>query len=405
MRPIPALVTDVVGVVRSLGDVGIPSIVASEYPRSPTFRSRHCIRDVRLPNLGEEPERAVEILLKIGMAFPGRPPILTGRESDVAMVSRGRERLAPLFRIQMAPIPLMEAVNDKTGFMDLSVRFDLPVPRSWSPEVIREVTFPCLLKPPAQGYWAREKIYSIVGRWRKGLLIGNRDDLNRAVERLAAADAPDFIVQEFIPGGDDQLFDFHAYFPAPGKVAGFFLGRKIRTSPRTFGQGSYTRSWIAPEISKVAIEILERLNYIGPANLNLKRDPRTGRIHLLEINPRFSIWCHLASRSGVNLPLAMYNDCLGLPLPKLEQSPLERRWLYFYFDWRTLPEYRRAGEWNRWTWFRSLLFPRVTFFRWDWADPLPLLGSLWQFLAVRVELRLRRILGYFFKSRGESSVR
>jgi D-aspartate ligase len=388
VKPTPALVTDIVGVVRSLGDAGIPSIVASEYARSATFWSRHCVKSVVVPNLGEEPEKALELLLSVGASYPERPPLMTGRESDVALVSRHRDRLSERFRIRIARADFLEALNDKRTFTEFARTHDLPVPRSWAVKDSKEAVFPCLLKPPTQGDWAHEKVYAVIGRWRKGVLIENREQLDRLVDRLSAV-APGFIIQEFIPGDDRQLFDFHAYCSAQGRVDGFFLGRKIRTSPRTFGRGSYTRSWIDPEVSRVGIEALEKIGYLGPANLNLKLDPRTGRAVILEINPRFSLWCHLASRSGVNLPLAMYNDCKGLPLPKLSQSGIERRWFYLYIDWRSLSEYRKAGEWTLFSWFRSLFYPRLTFFRWDPKDPLPILGSLWQYVALRVEWRVR----------------
>jgi predicted ATP-grasp superfamily ATP-dependent carboligase len=375
---LPALVTDVVGVVRSLGDVGIRSIVASEYPNSPNFWSRHCVRRVDVPDLRDKPESAVEKLIEAAKAYPEKPPILTGRESDVLLVSRHREQLGQHMRIKMATPELMETVSDKWRFWDLAAKLGIPTPQSFRPKddaelraILPELRFPCILKPLSQDLWLREEIYAIVGRWRKAFLVHDREELIRLFGELSKVGS-EFLVQEYIAGGDQNIFEFHAYCPEPGKVAGHFLGRKIRTFPVQFGQGCYNRTWNDPAIARIGIETLEKTGYVGPTNVDLKQDAVTGRVVVLEINPRFSIWCHLASRSGVNLPHAMYNDCLGLPLPKLMQSPVERRWRYAYFDLQAFRQYRKTGEWTLVAWLLSLLFPRTVYFRWDPLDPLPL---------------------------------
>ena len=52
--------------------------------------------------------------------------------------------------------------------------------------------------------------------------------------------------------------------------------------------------------------MLERLAFVGVVKLDYKRDPRTGRFYLLEVNPRFNLWNHLGAAAGVNLPLLAY---------------------------------------------------------------------------------------------------
>ncbi|MFH1017354.1 MAG: hypothetical protein V1798_04120 [Pseudomonadota bacterium] len=369
------------GVVRSLADVGIPSMVVSVEAKCPTFWSRHCVGGAFMPNAQQQPEEAAEVLMRAAQRFPDRPVVLTGREPETVLISRKRELFSPYMRIKMAPADLIEALADKWKFADLAERHGLPVPRSFKPGNVDELaklsetlSFPCLIKPLMQLLWRRDEVYAVVGRWRKAYLAGDREDLLRVFGKLWSVDTG-LIVQEYIPGADRCLFDLHAYFDAPGHLAGYFLGRKIRTQPIHFGLGAYTRSWQDPGVARVGLEALERINYVGPANLNLKRDERTGRVALLEINPRFSLWCHLATRCGVNLPHALYNDCMGLPLPRLIQSQTERRWLYAYYDFLAFRQYRKTHEWNFLSWIGSMFFSRIIFYRWDWKDPLPLIRT------------------------------
>ena len=52
----------------------------------------------------------------------------------------------------------------------------------------------------------------------------------------------------------------------------------------------------------------------GVAKLDFKRD-RSGKLHLFEINPRFTLWHHAAAIAGVNIPALVYADLTGAPWP------------------------------------------------------------------------------------------
>ncbi|MFH1261861.1 MAG: hypothetical protein V1495_00205 [Pseudomonadota bacterium] len=376
-----ALVTDVAGVVRSLGDVGIRSIVVGEYPTSPVFRSRHCIESHVVPNMRYEADAAFASLLKIGSTRTDCPALMTGRESDVLLVSRNRERLSRHFAIKMAPADLIETCLDKWKFAELMRRHSVPAPKTFLPEteadldaVTREIAFPMILKPFSQDLWLQDAIYAIVGKWKKAFVVRDVGELKRYHSELSKVHR-EFMVQEYIGGGDTDIYEMQAYCDRPGHVAGSFLHRKIRTFPRGFGQSSYIRSLHDDRISRVVLEMLEKIDYLGAADIDLKVDPATGRAIILEINPRFGLACHFAARCGANFPQAMFNDVFGYPPPKLLQTPIERRWLYFHFDLRAARQYREAGEWSYLGWLLSLLRPGITYFRWDWKDPGPLLRS------------------------------
>ena len=52
----------------------------------------------------------------------------------------------------------------------------------------------------------------------------------------------------------------------------------------------------------------------GVAKLDFKRDDR-GRLHLLEVNPRFNLWHYPGALAGVNLPATVYADLTGRERP------------------------------------------------------------------------------------------
>ena len=101
-------------------------------------------------------------------------------------------------------------------------------------------------------------------------------------------------------------------------MAGEFTGRKIRTYPVDYGHSTaLTITDIDGEGADVAAlgrEIAAKIDLRGVAKFDFKRDP-DGRLHLLEINPRFNLWHHLGAVAGVNLPAMVQADLTARPRP------------------------------------------------------------------------------------------
>ena len=81
--------------------------------------------------------------------------------------------------------------------------------------------------------------------------------------------------------------------------------------------------------------VLERIGFSGVAKIDFKRDPRTGRLYLLEINPRFNLWHHAGAAAGVSIPALVYRDCLepGSARPA-GRARAGVRWVNARDDWR-----------------------------------------------------------------------
>src|SRR5262249_52595857 len=152
---------------------------------------------------------------------------------------------------------------------------------------------------------------------RKALSAENERELQRALEQICLF-SPDFIVQQRIPGGEEHVYSFHAYFDAERRLLGQYVGKKIRTFPRTDGTSTYIELVEEPELSRLGREILEKRDFVGVVKLAFKRDPRSGRFSLLEVTPRYTLWNRLGAAAGVNLPLLAYRDLMGeasTPIP------------------------------------------------------------------------------------------
>ena len=129
----------------------------------------------------------------------------------------------------------------------------------------------------------------------------------------AFADAEPFepMVQELIPGGDDELYTVGSYIAADGTVRGLFSGRKLRQSPPGVGTCRVGEAVWVQETVDAALRLLRAYEFHGVSQVEFKRDPRDGRYKLMEVNPRLWLWHGLAAALGVDFARIAYLDLLG----------------------------------------------------------------------------------------------
>ena len=90
-------------------------------------------------------------------------------------------------------------------------------------------------------------------------------------------------------------------------------------------------------------DIVERLKLFGVAKLDFKRDG-AGKLHLLEINPRFTLWHHAAAVAGLNIPALVYADLTGTPRPAATRAKTGVRWVPGLEGSSGRPRRRRAAD-------------------------------------------------------------
>lgn len=312
-----ALVFGEIGLIRSIGEAKVRVFLGGSATRRAVERSRYVEDKIVFPS--SESPAFIERLLQVGKAFEEKPVFLTDNDKPILAFSRHRKILSQYYRFLLPGEALIEALVDKRGFAELAKKEGLPVPRTFLPSSVEElkeiagaIRFPCILKPAHQNLWKEERLVKTFfdGGSKKAIKVHHPEELIVLYEKLRPV-SPEMVVQEFIAGRDEQLYDLHAYLNARSEVMACFVGRKIRTNPIHFGMGCYTVGVIDKEVEEIGLGALRRIGYQGIASINLKRDPSDGSVKILEINPRCSLWNHLATRSGVNIPALAYSDLAG----------------------------------------------------------------------------------------------
>ena len=131
------------------------------------------------------------------------------------------------------------------------------------------------------------------------------------------------MLQERIPGGEDELWTVGSYLDAESRPLAVFTGHKLRQYPHAGGSCLAGVSRWDAELADAGLRLLQELRFHGVSQVEFKRDPRDGRFCLMEVNARHWKWHGLAARCGVNLSLAAYRDAIGDPY--LAPPPAGRR--------------------------------------------------------------------------------
>ena len=360
------------GIVRSLGRRGVPvCVIDDEHSIARVSRYTRCW--ARVEDLGDE-RTLVEDLLRIGrerglegwVVFPTR-------DETVAAIARNRERLAGFFRIPTAGWETIQWAWDKRRTYELAESLGVPAPRTWRPDSTEDLAAidtepPFAIKPAI-----KENFFYATGAkaWRADSTAELRELVGRALEIVGPGEV---MVQELIPGDGSKQYSFCALYEDGAPVA-TMTARRLRQHPPEFGRAStYVETIEEPALEEIARRLLGEIGFEGLAELEFKRDPRSGEFKLLDFNARTWGYHTIAGEAGVDFPYLLYRSQLEQPVePQRTRSGV--RWVRILTDLPTaLGEIRRRRLRAR-EYVRSLRRAEVeAVFSRD--DPLPGLAEL-----------------------------
>jgi D-aspartate ligase len=344
--------------------------------------SRYSQRGRVIADVKTHPEKTIADLiafsLQLQQEFARKPVLFYGDDAMLLLLSRQRERLAPYYDFMMPEAAVIESLVDKAIFSTLTAQHQLPVPQTvlssqvyGAADILNRLSLPCILKPNNHvGWFESEAIEQEGGQPQKMLRANTEEELQRLYLRIHQF-TDDFVVQEYIPGGDDCIYSFHAYYNRASQPLAYYVGRKIRTYPKDSGVSTYIELVKEPAVVALGLEILAKLKLVGPVKIDFKKDAVRGQYFMLEINPRFNLWNYLGTECGINLLHIAYADLAGLPLELPKDYRTGVRWLSFGDDLRGfLRSYHRAGELSWFDWLRSLRGQKIYDY-FAWRDPYP----------------------------------
>jgi predicted ATP-grasp superfamily ATP-dependent carboligase len=374
-------------VVRSLAREGVQSwVVLTDEHRVATC-SRYTSRSLRLTAWRDL--RAGE-LLHLASAYGLEGWVVIPTDDDhVRLLADNHEALAAVFHLGVPPASALAWATDKRATQALAEGHGLDHPRTWplrdetsleSPDI----TFPAIIKP---AYRPAQVANSMPKAWRADSPQQLQTVYGAA--RAVMGDDP-LMLQELIPGGGRHQLSLAAVC-SRGQILASVAARRMRQWPIEFGMSStYVETIPAGELAEPAQRLLSATGFTGIVELEFKRDPRDGRLALLDVNPRAWGWISLAERAGVNFPHLLYRLLLGQDVPRCHGLP-GMRWRRVAADIPACLALARAGKLGAADYLRGLR-PPVAGAVLSADDPLPALADppLLAAIALRRGLARRR---------------
>jgi predicted ATP-grasp superfamily ATP-dependent carboligase len=377
-------------IARSLGSRGVSVLVGAEREASLASASKYCAGRVTYPS----PEHRQQAFDRFLLDFVRRERVdVVVPVTDVAMysVAANQQALGRHCATACPPFDAFEIVTDKWSLVQRALSCGVPVPRTHYvgslPDLeagIARMELPAVVKP------TRSRIPTGQGWIHTSVRYAESPgDLWRLYEETDYLARYPWLIQERIVGPGLAIF---VLFDR-GQLLTSFAHRRLREKPPSGGASVLSESVaVDPELRESAIRLLGPLGWHGVAMLEFKRDDRTGKAFLMEVNGRFWGSLQLAIAAGVDFPHLACQLALGErpEVPGAYRIGVRNRWLLGDLDHLLLrlahgdrdldlaasaPSKRRAI-----VDFLKFVQPAMSYEIISLSDPAPFLHELSQYL-------------------------
>jgi predicted ATP-grasp superfamily ATP-dependent carboligase len=159
-------------------------------------------------------------------------------------------------------------------------------------QVAVEAPWPCVVKPVLSHEWRSR--YGEV----RAFLANDAVEAEQVLSR-PLADGTEMLLNQYIPGGDEDVEEAIVVRLADGTYPVRFGCRKLRQYPTGFGETALGESSPLPETTAIAQRVLDEAGFVGVAGVETKRHADTGERWFLEVNVRLPAQWGLGDACGV----------------------------------------------------------------------------------------------------------
>jgi predicted ATP-grasp superfamily ATP-dependent carboligase len=340
-------------------------------PDCPGLSSRYCRERFIAPYGRELSDYWRELLLT-----PDQPRlfghiIIALCDESISFVCQHRDALAAHYILEdFAPALRLEML-DKKKTLERARAAGVPAPNFWAVHTIEDleairddVIFPVLVKPIHS-----HLLTPVFGC--KHFIIN--DSFDEVVEKAALAfqHGLEISLVEMIPGPDNLLSSYYCYIDADGRHLFHYTKSVIRRYPINQGGATYHQSEWLPETAAMGQKFFASMPWRGMANIEFKRDPRDGRLKLIEVNPRFTSAHKLIVAGGMPIDMMIYQRLTGQTVTKVEAYDQNLRLWTPMRDILAFLQLRRRGELSLSKWLGSIFDEGKIVPMFSLDDPVP----------------------------------
>jgi D-aspartate ligase len=360
---VPALVLKVgtyplhhggLGVVRSLGRLGVPVYGVYEERFAPAAVSRHLRGRFVWHCDADDPDRFLEGMAMVGERL-GRPTVLIPTDDlGAILISEHAPTLSRWFRFPQPPPGLAHLLARK-GLYELCSKLGVPCAQVSFPISRRDVEdFAATASFPVVAKVIEVWLLPANAGLKSTTIVHRPENLLDLYKKLEGGPAGNLMLQEYIPRGFGQDWFFHGYCDAGSECLVSFTGVKLRSYPPYAGPTSLGISWDNDVLRAKAEALLRTIAYRGIMDLDFRLDLRDGEYKLLDFNPRVGAQFRVfEDDAAVDVVRALHLDLTGREVRRRPQAE-GRVFVVEPGDLLAGVAYARAGDLDLRSWLSSL---------------------------------------------------
>ena len=307
--------------------------------------SRSVLHDRRISYLASGAQ-LLDGLIAFGKGCSAKPVIFNANDQYIDFVAENRGALEKYFLLteSMRPEVNMVFLNKRT-FYEACQSLGVAMPQTFFPETeedaltaSREIRYPAIVKP-TYGFKLRKLL-----RGKKLIEVTSQEQL-LAWWRIFQKWNAEVVLQECIPGPEQNIAVAGLYMDATGCCRSIFTAKKYRQYPPMYGSASYIEAKWLPEIARLSEDLMTNLKYHGICGTEYKWDLRDQCWKLIEVNCRSTLWFAITRAAGVDIVWDAYCDLKNRPNPLcigLQKDSV--RWQLFVRDMISSVHFLRRGD-------------------------------------------------------------
>ena len=357
------------GVLRTFGRLGIAVHGVDPNSRSPGLFSKYCHKKFLFDVDASPPSTSVQYLLDVAKIIGKRSLLIHTTDNGASWLADNAAALSEGYIFPNNPKELVLALASKEEMYFQAKKCGVPVPEACFPhtygdveEYVKDAVFPVVLKEIFRGGSPRTG--------KRMFIAKTKEELLRLYRLCEDPSNPNFMLQEYIPGGDDSIWMFNGYFDAKSDCLFGVTGKKIRQSPVHTGVTSLGVCLRNPTVDELTKGFMKRIGYKGILDIGYRYDARDGKYKVLDVNPRIGSTFRLfVGNNGLDVARAEYLDLTGQPVP-ISDIVEGRKWFVEDRDFVSSVRYRyeHSLTFRQWiTSFRGV--QESAWFAWDDLSP------------------------------------
>jgi predicted ATP-grasp superfamily ATP-dependent carboligase len=365
-----------VGVVRSLGRLGVPVYCVHGDSAAPSLRSRYSRGAFKWDVGCESPDASVDYLIDLARNIGGQPILIPTEDISCLFVDEQADALGEAYRFPRRPPGLAQTLSNKEGMYHLCRKLAIPTPATWFPKgredaenIASTATFPVMMKGVDNRAFAETPGAGKTIATSRAHLLSTYEDMTHGLERRAV------ILQEYIPGDAPSVWMFNGYFDESSDCVLGITGQKLRQYPPYIGQTSLGCCIENLTVQELTRRFMKAVGYRGILDIGFRYDARDGQYKLLDVNPRVgSAFRLFVAQNGLDVVRALYLDLTGQQV-RPAAARERRKWVVENYDLVSSAKYYKDGALRPGEWLRS--FRGVEESAWFSRDDLLPFGAMW----------------------------